>query len=631
MLRFEVLVGIILASASFVKAELDPRMVCAACVIVLGLTEQIDLQLELSSSLKSKCDGVKKCEEGIDDMILKLEAKAAPDDVCKSITLCEDKCENDNPNIPQLYVEWPVNPLPPQPYDWPTERRLGLKDDLKEAGQKLGHQLRDAASSVKEEVDDHIHAAGKALKELLNEMNLDVRTDGMVSKLGSVMLTVAKAMPYVLDRKNIKDENPDACGHNVTCHIYNFADTHLPMEDHDGDRYAAEKFGTMRGTHWRGYDCSDKESDIYPGRQLTSHESDVDHNCNGIYGANETGTFEDMFCAGTGQRGLIMLGDSATAHFHIPPQWMTAEGWNLDGLKEDTLDEFDAPQCSWGTGHVDPEDCPYQAPVPGDNPYPGIQSLYTMLRERNRCNHNDFQNIGVNGARMSSSMKLVNAMARSPTNDYPALVWLSLLGNDVCNGHPGYDHMSEPDDFYTNAMESLNAIDAIVPPGSHVVSPALFDGELLYDTMHALQHPLGTTYDGLYDFMNCLEINPCWGWLNSDAEVRANTTTRAQELSAVYQQIEDEQNFKNFKFVYYKPDWEQMFADYEAAGYPAGNLIEAVDGFHPSQAANNLFANYFFKFLEDNHPEAIGDVNPHNAEIDALFFGVDAQKTRTKA
>jgi hypothetical protein len=27
-----------------------------------------------------------------------------------------------------------------------------------------------------------------------------------------------------------------------------------------------------------------------------------------------------------------MLGDSATAHFHIPPQWMTANGWNLDGI-----------------------------------------------------------------------------------------------------------------------------------------------------------------------------------------------------------------------------------------------------------------------------------------------------------
>ena len=47
----------------------------------------------------------------------------------------------------------------------------------------------------------------------------------------------------------------------------------------------------------------------------------------------------------------------------------------------------------------------------------------------------DFQNIGVNGARMTSASGLVDAMARHPDTDAPALVWLTLLGNDVCNGH----------------------------------------------------------------------------------------------------------------------------------------------------------------------------------------------------
>lgn len=310
---------------------------------------------------------------------------------------------------------------------------------------------------------------------------------------------------------------------------------------------------------------------MYPGRKVTAHDSSVDHNCNGISGGNSTGSYEDLFCKNTQQRGLIMLGDSATAHFHIPPQWLTANGWNFNQFLEDAENELDKPMCSWGTGHVKPEDCPYMYPVPGiENE---IVSLYTQLRQRNRCNHNDFQNIGVNGARITSSMKLVDSMGRDQTLDQPALVWLALIGNDVCNGHAGFDHMTKPDDFYTSAMATLNAIDTIVPKGSHVVALALFDGELLYDTMHAEQHPVGTTYEAFYDLMNCEGENPCWGWLNSDRVVRANTTKISNSLIDVYQNISDTASFKNFEFIFYSPNWVTLFSDYARAGYPLTNLI----------------------------------------------------------
>ena len=46
---------------------------------------------------------------------------------------------------------------------------------------------------------------------------------------------------------------------------------------------------------------------------------------------------------------------------------------------------------------------------------------------------------------------------------------------------------------------------------------------------------------------------------------------------------------------------------------------EPTDGFHPSQAGNALFAQKFFQYLEENHPETLGPVNPFNAEIDAMF------------
>lgn len=46
-------------------------------------------------------------------------------------------------------------------------------------------------------------------------------------------------------------------------------------------------------------------------------------------------SYEDLFCEGTEQRGVMFLGDSATAHFHIPPSWLTANGWHgLTGLKD---------------------------------------------------------------------------------------------------------------------------------------------------------------------------------------------------------------------------------------------------------------------------------------------------------
>jgi len=51
--------------------------------------------------------------------------------------------------------------------------------------------------------------------------------------------------------------------------------------------------------------------------------------------------------------------------------------------------------------------------------------------------------------------------------------------------------MTTPDDFYSHAMETLSKLDTMVPAASHVVALALFDGELLYQTMHNHQHPVG--------------------------------------------------------------------------------------------------------------------------------------------
>ncbi len=92
--------------------------------------------------------------------------------------------------------------------------------------------------------------------------------------------------------------------------------------------------------------------------------------------------------------------------------------------------QADYPHCSWGTGHTTKDGCPPQHSIPGHDS--GVLSLYSQMKDRNLCNNNDYQNIGVNGARVTSSMNLVNALARDPANDQPLLLWMPLIGNDVC-------------------------------------------------------------------------------------------------------------------------------------------------------------------------------------------------------
>jgi acyloxyacyl hydrolase len=217
-------------------------------------------------------------------------------------------------------------------------------------------------------------------------------------------------------------------------------------------------------------------------------------------------------------------------------------------------------------------------------------------------------------------------MERS-TNDHPATVFLSLIGNDVCNGHPGSSHWTEPAVFEKDARILLAAVDAKLPPGSHLVAIGLVDGRVLWDTMHALQHPTGATYKDIYGFLSCTGENPCWGWLNANETWRNATSERAAQLSAVYAKIEAEEKdnstrtYKNFEFIYHSVDWRGYIDNYVAkgGGRKASDLIEPIDGFHPSQAGNMLMAGSIFEWLEQNHPEALGPINPHNKEIAALF------------
>jgi len=181
--------------------------------------------------------------------------------------------------------------------------------------------------------------------------------------------------------------------------------------------------------------------------------------------------------------GIAVVGDSAGAHFEIPEPYLNAKEWTSDTFKnilELASDEMDAPNKSGYTG---------QLPDDAQNP---LRSIYKYMVDRNRCNRNDYQNIAVNGGASGNTQKNIKALRRDQKNDEPLLVFLELIGDDICNSKKG--DFTEPDEFKTNVLSIFGYLDTVLPQGSHVYILGLVDGRILYDTLHNETHPLGITY-----------------------------------------------------------------------------------------------------------------------------------------
>lgn len=91
---------------------------------------------------------------------------------------------------------------------------------------------------------------------------------------------------------------------------------------------------------------------------------------------------------------------------------------------------------------------------------------------------------------------------------------MELIGNDVCK--KSFSSMTTEAQFKVNILKLLNYLNDTVPKGSHLMMLGLGDGAILYENLHDWTHPLNITYSNLYEFLNCLKISPCWGWLNSN-------------------------------------------------------------------------------------------------------------------
>ena len=569
---------------------------CAACGIVVGLLEETKAKsFEVNLAVGLLCG--KECSKDLKkDAESMIKNQTNPDDVCGYMNVCTGNCS--------LFPTWPLPSLPPKPPQDPKNNKRRVLTSLKTLA--LMRNLNLKSIDELNLIDDKNSFFG--LMQILTHIFNPTIENPLIHD------------EYLIKhiKTQLKDNIPDhPCGKNISCIKHRFLDLHWPVSDGDGDVFATVKNRGLRGSHWRGADCDDKNPNIYPGRKVAANTNDtsIDHDCNGISGGNASGSFEDIFCSKTERRGFIHIGDSATAHFHLPPQWLTANGWNVHNVYNDATDELDQPACAWGTGYKDSDACPY-AP----NKIKG-SSIADRLRQRNLCNHRDFQNIGVNGARTTAMAPLIQSAARDVNLDHKVLVVYSPIGNDVCNGHPGTTHMTPPQVFHDNVFKQMNMLNEKLPVGSYILMVGMIDGRVLWDHLHNHTHPLGTKYEDVYSFLNCAECNPCHGWLNKNETLRNETTKWAQSLNAEYQVIlkTAKTDFPNLNIQYFYAPLDVMINDYVKTGGVATDIIEPSDGFHPSQLGNELLGQLMWEHLEKNFPDAIGAVNPYNEEITKQF------------
>ncbi|RUS87947.1 hypothetical protein EGW08_004302 [Elysia chlorotica] len=381
---------------------------------------------------------------------------------------------------------------------------------------------------------------------------------------------------------------------------------HTPLVDGDGDGFST--MFAIRGSAWRGRDCSDISRMVHPGAQPFQGDRHYDSNCNGIFGVNEaTGRpYEDELCGESQAKGVALLGDSIGAHFHLPPEWIDPQKISAEAFQHmQTVveNELDWPSMSGGTGH-------------GTNLWPEviqgpIDSIYMRMRKRNRCNHRDYQNIAFNGEQCCWLLLSRNKL------DKPLLLAYAFFGNDVCNKFPNtFDYMTTPTQMFNNTMQVMEQLHQILPNNSHVGILSLLDGRILYNEMHQRIHPVNSysgrvTYADFYDFMNCLQISPCSGWLNTNSTIRDLTAQRARELNDVLREIAKkyQHRYPNFTIHFFESPMDRGEAPF--------TTIESFV-IISTKYAQALLAKELWKDLK-KYPDVVGPVNENNDLIHELF------------
>ena len=82
---------------------------------------------------------------------------------------------------------------------------------------------------------------------------------------------------------------------------------------------------------------------------------------------------------------------------------------------------------------------------------------------------------------------------------------------------------------------------------------------------------------------------------------------------------------------YYDFDIQLMLDVWAERGGAARDVIDPVDGFHPSQVGMALQAEYIWDYVLKEHPETIGEENKWNAEIIEKFGDEQFHGPRTES
>ena len=96
------------------------------------------------------------------------------------------------------------------------------------------------------------------------------------------------------------------------------------------------------------------------------------------------------------------------------------------------------------------------------------------------------------------------------------------------NANPALDDVTTPAQAVKGLMDTMAVLNTKVAPGSFVVVVGVADARVMYEGLIEKIHPFGAvrndvTFLNMYDWLECLDINPCPGWLTHNATVRSIT------------------------------------------------------------------------------------------------------------
>jgi len=148
---------------------------------------------------------------------------------------------------------------------------------------------------------------------------------------------------------------------------------------------------------------------------------------------------------------------------------------------------------------------------------------------------------------------------------------MAMIGNDVCNKK--FTSRTTPEEYHDNFLKTILDLDPRLPKGTKVVLIGLVDGRILYDSMHDKIHPIGSTnqdvtYATFYDYLNCLELSPCAGWMNSNKTVRDALSATAAAMRDKLPIIVEETRGKleNIEVFYFGDVLDEAIQEFLARG-----------------------------------------------------------------